>query len=124
VSFVVLVFTILPAGAQVSDVVVSRYKPIARRLMETGLRNPKAYGMLERLTSEAPLRLSGSSDAAKAVELTKRMMHDLKFDNVHLELIKVPHWVRGPVERGIRRENGLPRRLTGDHRHGAAHPRI
>jgi len=100
VSFVVLVFTILPAGAQVSDVVVSRYEPIARRLMETGLRNPQAYEMLERLTSEAPRRLSGSSDAAKAVELTKRMMHDLKFDNVHLELIKVPHWVRGPVERG------------------------
>lgn len=74
---------------------------VATKLLETGLRNCEAFQMLKELTSHAPHRLSGSPDAAKAVELTKQMMQQRGFDNVHLESVMVPHWVRGTVEEAV-----------------------
>ena len=53
--------------------------------------------MLTELTRIGP-RLSGSEEAAKAVEWAKQKMEDLGFENVRLEPVIVPHWVRGPVE--------------------------
>jgi hypothetical protein len=77
---------------------VARYAGIVKQLVEVGLRDCESYTMLQQLTTEAPLRLSGSEGAAKAVALTKKMMEDRGFDNVHLEKVMVPHWVRGEEE--------------------------
>ncbi|MEK9138926.1 MAG: M20/M25/M40 family metallo-hydrolase, partial [Bacteroidota bacterium] len=77
------------------------YDSIATRLMETGLKDCESYQMLTELVTHAPHRLSGSPGAARAVELTKEMMEKRGFDKVHLEAIKVPHWVRGPVEEAM-----------------------
>jgi hypothetical protein len=74
------------------------YDSVAKRILETGLKDLEAFSMLQELTSKAGLRLSGSEGAAKAVELTRQMMERRGFDNVHLERVIVPHWVRGPVE--------------------------
>jgi hypothetical protein len=71
---------------------------VAARILELGLKDGEAYDMLAELTSQAGHRLSGSPGAAAAVELTLQMMLSKGFDNVHLEPIMVPHWVRGPVE--------------------------
>ena len=57
-----------------------------------------AYKILEELTVGIGPRLSGSPNAAKAVEWGKKKMEELGFDNVHLEPVMVPHWVRGSVE--------------------------
>lgn len=77
------------------------YDSVATLLLQTGLKDCRAYPMLKELTSQAPHRLSGSPDAAKAVELTRRMMEERGFDKVHLENIMVPHWVRGPIEEAM-----------------------
>lgn len=101
-SVTALLLLLMPGVVRLQshDSIPSRYEQIARTLMETGLGGSHAHRMLTRLTAEAPHRLSGSPDAAKAVTLTKQMMSDLGFDNVHLERVMVPHWVRGSVERG------------------------
>lgn len=77
----------------------SHYAAIARRLVETGLGGQGAYALLQELTAAAPHRLSGSPGAARAVELTRRMMEQQGFANVRLEAVSVPVWVRGEVER-------------------------
>lgn len=77
---------------------VARNTPIVKKLIEAGLRDCESYEMLKQLVAEAPHRLSGSEGAEKAVALTKRMMEDRGFDNVHLEKVLVPRWVRGEEE--------------------------
>ncbi len=76
----------------------AKYSGIVKKLLEAGLRDCESYEMLKQLVAEAPHRLSGSEGAAKAVALTKKMMDDRGFDNVHLEKVIVPHWVRGEEE--------------------------
>jgi hypothetical protein len=76
----------------------ARYDTIAARLLEAGLRDGEAFDLLGELTSNAGSRLSGSPGAEAAVELTRRMMAERGFDNVHLEPVMVPHWVRGDTE--------------------------
>jgi carboxypeptidase Q len=74
------------------------YQKIADDIIFSGLRSGKAYEILSDLTSSVGARLSGSPEAAKAVEWSKRTMEKLGFDNVHLESVIVPHWVRGATE--------------------------
>lgn len=87
-----------PLSAQPAETVKDRpYQQLARQIISTGLASGKAYEMLAELTSIGP-RLSGSTEAAEAVEWAKKKMEDLSFENVHLEPVMVPRWVRGPVE--------------------------
>lgn len=73
------------------------YHRVAGQILAHALRHGQAFAMLEELTALGP-RLSGSPQAAAAVELTRQMMARLQFDNVRLQPVMVPHWVRGPVE--------------------------
>jgi len=73
------------------------YQDLTKQIVNTALHEGKAYEMLVDLTKLGP-RLSGSPQAAAAVELTRQMMEQLGFDNVRLQPIMVPHWVRGPIE--------------------------
>lgn len=68
------------------------------KLRETGLADERSYAILERITSVGP-RLTGSAQAAAAVEVTRRIMVELGFERVHTEPVEVGHWVRGDVER-------------------------
>jgi hypothetical protein len=72
---------------------------VLTRMLQVGMGACESYEMLQRLVTTAPHRLAGSSGAAKALDVTKQMMIDHGFQNVHAESIMVPHWVRGPVEK-------------------------
>jgi len=54
--------------------------------------------MLRELTSTIGHRISGSHQAAKAVTWAENRMKDLHFENVRLEEVSVPHWLRGDIE--------------------------
>jgi carboxypeptidase Q len=43
-------------------------------------------------------RLSGSTNAQKAVDWSKKLMDGYGFDKVYLQEVMVPHWVRGAKE--------------------------
>ncbi|MEK7730059.1 MAG: M28 family peptidase [candidate division KSB1 bacterium] len=73
------------------------YGEIAEKITKAALRTDHAYQLLREVTALGP-RLSGSPQAAAAVELTRQMMARLQFANVRLQPIMVPHWVRGPSE--------------------------
>ncbi len=77
------------------------YEKIAEDIIYSGLGSGKAYEILRELVSTSGPRLSGSPQAAKAVEWSKETMEKLGFDNVHLEPVMVPHWVRGVEEASL-----------------------
>jgi len=76
----------------------SMYASLANRIITAGLAKEKAYGLLLELTTKVGARLSGSAQAAQAVDWAKGKMEEFGFEKVHLEPVMVPHWVRGPVE--------------------------
>ncbi|MCJ7485918.1 MAG: M20/M25/M40 family metallo-hydrolase [Candidatus Aminicenantes bacterium] len=72
------------------------YRQIVDRLRDAGLAAEHGFELLKRITSVGP-RLTGSPEAAAAVELSLRLMKELGFANVHMEPVEVGHWVRGDV---------------------------
>ncbi len=70
---------------------------VASSILAEGMNHPKAYEMLSELTSIGS-RLSGSENYEKAVQWGKAKMISLGFQNVHLQPVKVPHWVRGKIQ--------------------------
>lgn len=73
------------------------YRPAAEKMTADGLRGERAYELLRAVAAVGP-RLTGSRAAAEAVALTRRMMEDLGFEDVHLEPVTVGHWERGEGE--------------------------
>lgn len=78
-----------------------------RKIYDDVLMNGQAYRNLENLTSKIGHRLSGSPQAAKAVEWAAQKMKEAGADSVWLQEVWVPHWVRGAQEKGtIIQQNG------------------
>ncbi len=69
-----------------------------RNFFTEELTKGKSYEMLDHLSNRIGGRLSGSPQAAMAVEWGKRTMEFLGFDKVWLQEVMVPHWVRGEKE--------------------------
>lgn len=70
-----------------------------RKIYDMALTGGSAYANLYTLCKEAPARLSGSTNAAKAVDLTLKMLQ-LVADTSWLQETMVPHWERGEKEIG------------------------
>lgn len=69
-----------------------------RKIYDTALTEGKSYDWLTYLTKQIGGRLSGSPQAAAAVEYTKQMLDTMMLDEVRLQPCTVPHWVRGEQE--------------------------
>jgi len=74
------------------------YSSIAEQIFKTALADGQAYQMLRVLTQEIGNRLSGSIQAAAAVEWGRQAFEAAGVDRVILQPVMVPHWVRGDVE--------------------------
>lgn len=70
------------------------------RLREAGLASERAYEFLSRITSVGP-RLTGSPQAAAAVEESRLLMRELGLDKVHTEPVEVGRWIRGGVAEAV-----------------------
>lgn len=80
---------------------VKPYLDVASQIIDTALAEGQAYAMLSELCLDIGPRLSGSPEAAAAVEWGRKTMIKAGLENVHLQEITVPHWVRGPIEEAI-----------------------
>ncbi|WP_457617201.1 M20/M25/M40 family metallo-hydrolase [Lutibacter sp.] len=69
-----------------------------KNIFNTALTQGACYQWLDVLSNDIGGRLSGSPEAQQAVEWGKNLMTQLKFDNVWLQPVMVPHWVRGEKE--------------------------
>jgi len=97
-SVLALILTVVAATPVVSQSVVQEYDSLSVALFKHALASGKAYETLRELTSTVGHRLSGSPQAAKAVDWVERVMKESGLENVHREPCMVPHWVRGAPE--------------------------
>jgi len=78
-----------------------------KSIYNEALSNGKSYEDLRSLCKDIGARLTGSAEAAMAVEWGRKKLEGYGFDNVYLQEIKVPHWERGTKEAGwIKNKNG------------------
>jgi len=75
-------------------------KAIMKSLYSESLSNGQSYKMLDYLSNKIGARVSGSPQAAEAVEWGKQQMEILGADSVIMQEVMVPHWVRGNKEKG------------------------
>ena len=69
-----------------------------RKIYDHALTKSQSYEWLEYLSTKVGGRLSGSPQAAAAVNYTQQMLDTLGLDSVWLQPCMVPHWVRGDKE--------------------------
>ena len=67
-------------------------------IFSKALTESKSYNWLDHLSNQIGGRLSGSLEAQKAVEWSKDELDKLGFDDVYLQPVMVPTWIRGPKE--------------------------
>lgn len=78
-----------------------------RNAYDIALSNGHSYEDLRSLCKDIGARITGSAEAAMAVEWSENKMKSYGFDKVYKQEITVPHWERGTKEAGwVRRENG------------------
>jgi carboxypeptidase Q len=93
IVFLLTALYCLPLSAQDTDSLA------LRRFYDYYLTQSKCYANLEYLTTRIGGRLSGSPQAALAVEWAKKAMYAAGADTVILQPCMVPHWVRGKKEK-------------------------
>ncbi len=71
------------------------------RVMAVGLSDLGAYRMLHELCTTIGGRLSGSPEAAKAIDWVKAQMEEIGLVNIGEVPCMVPHWVRGKGESAL-----------------------
>lgn len=69
-----------------------------KKVYSESLLNGKSYAWLDHLSNKIGGRLSGSTNAAKAVQYTKAELEALGLDKVWLQEVMVPKWERGKPE--------------------------
>jgi len=69
-----------------------------KKIYDHTLKEGQCYAWLDHLSNNIGGRLSGSHNAASAVEYTKNLMLMMELDAVRLQKCMVPHWVRGNKE--------------------------
>ncbi len=67
-------------------------------LLTQSLSQGKSYEYLRQLCKDIGPRLSGSENAAKAVQWGKEVLTEVGVDRVYLQPVMVPHWERGEEE--------------------------
>jgi hypothetical protein len=77
-----------PAAAPIAPQV----QRTAERLREAGLRDDRAWEIVEDLVTEVGPRLAGSEAEARAREWAVRMLREQGFTNVHIEPFTIPYW--------------------------------
>ena len=91
ITLLLVLFSSILSFAQSDDATV-------KTIYSQSLTNGKAYVWLDHLSNQIGGRLSGSSNADKAVQYTKSELEKLGLDNVWLQEVMVPKWERGEKE--------------------------
>lgn len=71
------------------------------RIYHQSFYHGEAYENLRYLTKDIGHRITGSQQAAAAVQWSKKLIQQLPFDKVYLQDVKVPYWSRGAKEQAI-----------------------
>jgi peptidase M28-like protein/PA domain-containing protein len=94
-----LALAVVISGAGLAQVkttfLTDQYRDAAGRIIGAALVDKAGWDKLTYLTTEIGNRLSGSPQLERAVAWAAEAMKADKLENVRLQPVKVPHWVRG-----------------------------
>lgn len=93
-KYLLLVFLLIALQLEAQN---KDQKQIAE-IYNTALTRGSGYAWLNYLSNQIGGRLSGSLQARKAVDYTKKVLDSMGLDRVWLQPVKVPKWVRGTPE--------------------------
>ncbi len=94
-TFLLLSFPLLFAGSMAAQ---NKDSVMLRTITNEILLHGKCYSYLDYLSNKIGGRLTGSPQAAAAVEYTYQLMESIGADTVFKQECMVPHWVRGGKE--------------------------
>ncbi|MCD6346192.1 MAG: M20/M25/M40 family metallo-hydrolase [Bacteroidales bacterium] len=94
-KFISLLFTVLPLGF---SLFAQSDEDQIRKFYDSALNSRIAYDNLEFLCKNTAGRISGTPEAAAAVEFTYQVMLDMHLDKVWKQDCMVKRWVRGEAE--------------------------
>lgn len=80
---------------------------VLKTIYSTSLTNGMSYDWLDHLSNNIGGRLSGSVNAERAVQYTKKELEKLGLDKVWLQPVMVPKWERGEKEKAFFEVSGL-----------------
>ena len=95
VSPLAIVLVLLSSFLRAQTPWLEPYREPARKLIDESLSSRFAWERLAELTDTFGHRLSGSDSLAAAITWAAEQMKKDGLENVRLEPVKVPHWVRG-----------------------------
>jgi carboxypeptidase Q len=87
--------TATPTPLPPPTVRIENYREASGRIIAAALTSDKAYDRLAYLTDKIGHRLSGSKSLERAIAWALAEMKSDGLDNVRIEKVMVPHWVRG-----------------------------
>jgi carboxypeptidase Q len=90
-----LLFLLVNLNAQDQDSI------LIRRIFDEALTGRIGYENLRYLCKNTKGRISGTPQAAAAVEFTRQVMLDMELDSVYLQELMVKRWIRGPIEQAF-----------------------
>ena len=91
----------------------SRYQPVADRLIAAALADTDGYARLAFLTDRIGNRISGSNALTRATAWAAEAMRDAGLQNVTMQPVMVPHWVRGAESAAILTPVAKPLHMLG-----------
>ena len=109
-KYLYLIFFLTVIGQSTAIAQGERDSVMLRQIYDHILTEGTAYEWLDYLANNIGGRLSGSPEAAAAVEWAHQVMDTLGLDSVWLQPVMVPHWVRGGPE-----EARIISRIGGNH---------
>jgi peptidase M28-like protein/PA domain-containing protein len=104
---------LLFGSAQAARPLDLEYREAAGRLIGAAMVDRGGYDRLAYLTTRIGNRLSGSSGLERGIAWVAEQMKADGFGNVHLQAVKVPHWVRGSESARIMKPIQKPLNMLG-----------
>jgi hypothetical protein len=74
------------------------YITIAEKIVRYSLEEKEGYKLLKEFVAKYKHRLSGSEGSLKSLYWAEQQMKEMSFENVTMQPVMVPHWVRGTKE--------------------------
>ena len=100
-------------SAQTARPLDLEYREAAGRLIGAAMVDRGGYDRLAYLTTRIGNRLSGSAGLERGIAWLAEQMKADGFGNVHLQAVKVPHWVRGSESARIMKPIQKPLNMLG-----------
>ena len=95
-AFFVAILLFASAGrAQQKESLTTQYRAATDKIIDSAMKDTRGWEKLTHLTTHIGHRLSGSAQLEQAIAWAARTMREEGLENVRLQPVKVPRWVRG-----------------------------